>query len=216
LTGLGNPRSLHDAMAALTDIERPARFVLMVVDLDDLKPINDKYGHDAGDAVLLEIAGILRRMCRAADVIVRWGGDEFVVMCPGADLESASALAEGIRLAVAKQHYRMPGGQIVRTSTSIGFAQYPFITEHPKMLDWEETLSIADMALYEAKRDRNQWLGLAGTEKAAEYTSVKSALTAGLAVLEREGCIIVRRRVSSHTDTVDLLRRSKRTPSVTI
>jgi predicted signal transduction protein with EAL and GGDEF domain len=119
-------------------------------------------------------------------------------------------------LAVAKQLYRIPGGQTVRTSTSIGFVQYPFIPGHPQMLDWEETLSIADIALYEAKRDRNQWLGLAGTEKAAEYTSMKSALTAGLAVLQQEGCIIVRRRVSSHTDTVDLLRRSKRTPAVTI
>jgi diguanylate cyclase (GGDEF)-like protein len=215
LTGLGNRRSLHDAMAALTDSGRAARFVLMVVDLDDLKPINDKYGHDAGDAVLLEIAAILRRRCRASDVIVRWGGDEFVVMCPDADLDNASALAESIRLSVAKQLYRLPEGQTVRTSTSIGFAQYPFIPEHPQLLNWEATLSIADIALYEAKRDRNYWLGLAGTEKAAEYTSVKSALTAGLAVLEQEGCIIVRRRLSSHTDTVDLLRRKKRTPPVT-
>jgi len=216
LTGLGNRRSLHDAMAALTDSERAARFVLMVVDLDDLKPINDKYGHDAGDAVLLEIAAILRRMCRASDLIVRWGGDEFVVMFPDADLDNASALAESIRSAVAKQLYRIPGGQTVRTSCSIGFAQYPFIPGHPRMLNWEETLSIADIALYEAKRDRNHWLGLAGTEKAAEYPFMKSALTTGLAVFEREGYIIVRRRVSIHSDTEDLQRGSRRTPPVTI
>jgi GGDEF domain-containing protein len=155
-------------------------------------------------------------MCRASDLIVRWGGDEFVVMFPDADLDNASALAESIRSAVAKQLYRIPGGQTVRTSCSIGFAQYPFIPGHPRMLNWEETLSIADIALYEAKRDRNHWLGLAGTEKAAEYPFMKSALTTGLAVFEREGYIIVRRRVSIHSDTEDLQRGSRRTPPVTI
>ncbi len=216
LTGLGNRRSLHDAMAALADSGGEARFVLMVIDLDDLKPINDQYGHDAGDAVLLEIAAILRRMCRAADLIVRWGGDEFVVMCPDADLDSASVLAESIRSAVSKQQCKVPGGRIVRTSCSIGLAQYPFIPGHPRMLNWEETLSIADIALYEAKRDRNHWLGLAGTEKAAECPAMKSALSTDLALLEREGFIIVRRRVSNHGDTGDLQRRSRRTPPVTI
>ncbi len=216
LTGLGNRRSLHHAMAALTDSGRAARFVLMVVDLDDLKPINDRYGHDAGDAVLLEIAAILRRVCRDSDRIVRWGGDEFVVMCADCDLETAAALAESIRTSVAKQLYRIQGGQTVRTSCSIGFAQYPFIPGYPRMLNWEETLSIADIALYEAKRDRNHWLGLAGTDKAAEYPSLKSALATGLAVLERDSCIIVRRRVLNVTDTVDLQRRNRRAPPVAI
>jgi diguanylate cyclase (GGDEF)-like protein len=215
LTGLGNRRSLHDAMTHMAASDGKARFVLMVVDLDDLKPINDTHGHEAGDAVLLEIAAILRRECSPSDRIVRWGGDEFVVMCPGADLAAAGTLAEKIRASVAKKLYRIDGGQTVRTSCSIGFAQYPFIPNNRRLLNWEETLSIADIALYEAKRERNHWLGLAGTEKSAEYPSIKAALANGLANLERDGYVIVRRRMVNPNDTIDLLRKTRRMDQAT-
>ncbi len=215
LTGLGNRRSLHDAMAARLNKSDTAPFVLLIVDLDDLKPINDTYGHDAGDAVLLEIAAILRRECGASDHIVRWGGDEFIVMRPDADLAAAGALAESICSSVANQLYRINGGQTARTSCSIGFAQYPFVPNKPRMLDWEETLSIADIALYEAKRERNHWLGLAGTDKAAAHPAVKSALASGLSILERDGYVIVRRRPSNPDDALGLPRRNRRTDQVT-
>ncbi len=215
LTGLGNRRSLHDAMAALLKKSRSVRFVLMVVDLDDLKPINDTHGHEAGDAVLIEIAAILRRECRPGDHLVRWGGDEFIVMRPDADIEAASALAESICSAVAHQPYQIEGGQTVRTSCSIGFAQYPFSPDETGTPDWEETLSIADMALYEAKRLRNHWLGLAGTDKTREYASVKAAIASGLATLERDGHLIVRRRPRNPHDANDPPRRNKRMGSVT-
>jgi diguanylate cyclase (GGDEF)-like protein len=215
LTGLGNRRSLHDAMAALIHESDEVHFVLLIIDLDDLKPINDTYGHEAGDAVLLEIAAILRRECRDSDRIVRWGGDEFIVMRPDADLAEAGDLAERICASVVKMSYRTEGGQTARTSCSIGFAQYPFIPSKPRMLDWEETLSIADIALYEAKRERNHWLGLAGTDKTAEFPSVKAALANGLAAAERDGAIIVRRRPVNPNDPSDLPRRNRRTEHVT-
>jgi len=215
LTGLGNRRSLHDAMAALMKKSDTSPFVLLVVDLDDLKPINDTYGHEAGDAVLLEIAAILRRECRESDRLVRWGGDEFIVMRPDADLAEAGLLAESICASVANMVYPIGGGQTARTSCSIGIAQFPFIPSKPRMLDWEETLSIADIALYEAKRERNHWLGLAGTDKTAEYPSVKAALAHGLAASEREGTIIVRRRTVNPDDAADLPRRNRRMEQVT-
>jgi hypothetical protein len=83
------------------------------------------------------------------------------------------------------------------------------------MLDWEETLSIADIALYEAKRERNHWLGLAGTDKTAEFPSVKAALANGLAAAERDGAIIVRRRPVNPNDPSDLPRRNRRMERVT-
>jgi len=208
LTGLGNRRYLHDAMNALLHKPggAPVRFVLMVIDLDYLKPINDEYGHEGGDAVLIQVAEILRREFRAADLIVRWGGDEFVVLCLDADLTIASALAERVRSSVAKQIFRVGDGQVARTSCSIGFAPAPFIPGSPQQSDWEQSLSIADVALYEAKRNRNSWVGWGGTEKAAELPSIPAALAGDAAALEAEGFLIVRRRPWNPEDTVDQLR----------
>jgi diguanylate cyclase (GGDEF)-like protein len=217
LTGLGNRRCLHDAMAALlgptahaaegtAPNRRAERFVLMMVDLDFLKPINDRYGHEAGDAVLLQMAEILRREFRAKDLIVRWGGDEFVVMCRDADLELASVLAERVRSSVAKRLFKLGEGKVARTSCSIGFAPFPFIPNHPQLVDWEHSLSMADIALYEAKHNRNTWVGWVGTEKAAELPSLPAVLAADSAGLERDGFLVVKRRPWNPAETVDQMR----------
>jgi diguanylate cyclase (GGDEF)-like protein len=209
LTGLGNRRFLHDWMAAqarAAAAAQPERCVLMVVDLDFLKPINDQYGHEGGDAVLIQFAEILRRVFRSEDRIVRWGGDEFVVMCMHADLALASVLAERVRASVAKQIFRVGNRVVARTSCSIGFATVPFIATHPHLVGWEQSLSFADAALYEAKRQRNTWLGWSGTDKAAELPSLAAALAADHAALEADGYLIVQRRPWSPQDTVDELR----------
>ncbi len=212
LTGLGNRRCLHEHMALLGAQDGAAegppalRCVLMIVDLDHLKPINDQYGHAGGDAVLVQIAEILRRVFRSADLIVRWGGDEFVVMCADADLSIASALAERVRSSVAKQLFRVADTIVTRTSCSIGFAPVPFVPGHPELADWEQSLSCADAALYEAKRDRNTWVGWSGTEKAATLPSIIAAVEEDPAALEKDGYLTIRRRPWNPDDTVDRLR----------
>ncbi len=218
LTGLGNRRCLHDVMADLlgapgtvASSAAVAPFVLMIIDLDYLKPINDRYGHVGGDAVLKQVAAILRREFRAKDLIVRWGGDEFVVLCLDTDLDAAATLAERVRLSVAKQIFRVGEGRAARTSCSIGFTTVPFIPGRPESLDWEHSLGIADVALYEAKRQRNSWLGWSGTEKAASLPSIAAALTANSAGLEADGTVICRRRPFSPEETVDRLRSPHKT-----
>jgi len=219
LTGLGNRRCLHDAMTLLFSANEsasgkpPPRFVLMVIDLDCLKPINDHYGHEGGDAVLIQVAEILRREFRPIDLIVRWGGDEFVVLCMNADMAVAGTLAERVRVSVSKRIFRVGDGQIARTSCSIGFAPFPFIVGHPRVLDWEETLGIADTALYEAKADRNTWVGWSGADKIATLPSVTAALAADPAGLEADGYLTVQRRPWNPNDTVDLLRNPRSTGS---
>jgi len=213
LTGLGNRRCLQDAITALlgkgggaASAASQPPIVLMVIDLDYLKPINDQYGHEGGDALLVQFAEVLRREFRSADLIVRWGGDEFVVLCLNADLATASTLAERVRASVAKQIFRVGGGNVARTSCSIGFAPVPFIPGHPQLLDWEHSLGIADIALYEAKRERNTWVGWGGTEKAAQMPSVSAALAANHAALVKDGFLVVQRRPWSPEETVDRLR----------
>jgi diguanylate cyclase (GGDEF)-like protein len=208
LTGLGNRRFLHEAMGALAGDSGtvPGGCVLMVIDLDYLKPINDKYGHEGGDAVLVQVAEILRRELRAGDLIVRWGGDEFVVVCRDSDLATAGGLAERIRASVAKRLFRVGEGLMARTSCSIGFAKAPFLPGEPLRFTWQQSLSIADLALYEAKRDRNSWVGWAGTEKTVQVASLMTDLAASPAALEVDGYLTVCRRPWNPDETVDRLR----------
>lgn len=206
MTGLGNRRCLRDAMSALTPAEVAAGSVLMIVDLDYLKPINDQYGHDGGDAVLIRMAEILRHFFRSTDLIVRWGGDEFVVLCHKCDLHTASVLAERIRSAVAKTIFRVGDGAVARTSCSIGFATMPFVAQSPQLLDWEQSMNFADAALYRAKLQRNTWFGWGATAAAAGIPGLMAAIEADAAGLEQRGLLDVRRRPPDAEDTVDHVR----------
>ncbi len=214
LTGLGNRRCLREVVQELVSPRggpadpqaSPPRFVLMIVDLDHLKPINDQHGHDGGDRVLIQIAEILRQLCRATDRIVRWGGDEFVVLCRDADLDSAAILAERIRATVAKRIFRVDEGVVARTSCSIGFAPFPFVAQAPASYSWEQSLSLADCALYQAKEFRNTWVGWAGKARAAGMPQLLEAVETESARLEAEGYLEVRRQPPIGDDTVDRLR----------
>lgn len=213
LTGLGNRRYLQQmitdfvsAQSAAAGNRKTSSFVLMVVDLDYLKPINDVHGHQAGDRILTQVADILRDCCRAGDYVARWGGDEFVVAYLNADLDGAEVLAERIRSRVAKQIFRLGEGKVARTSCSIGFARHPFILESPALFSWEQCLSLADAALFHAKKHRNAWVGCGGKAAAAEVQGLLQAFEADLETLEREGRVDVRRTQFSPEDTVDKLR----------
>lgn len=194
LTGLGNRRCLREVVTGLISAQGdpPERFVLMVVDLDHLKPINDQHGHDGGDRVLVAVADILRGMCRASDRIVRWGGDEFVVLCRSADIDSAAVLAERIRSAVANKIFQVGDGTVARTSCSIGFAPHPFVAAAPDRLSWEQSLALADAALYRAKRQRNTWLGWGGTARAALLPQMIETIEIDPDRMELEGYLDVR------------------------
>jgi diguanylate cyclase (GGDEF)-like protein len=136
-------------------------FALLMVDLDGLKGINDTYGHAAGDKVLVEMRGILDRACRKSDTIVRWGGDEFLVVARYVEPEVVETLAERIRRAVEEHPFDLGLGRPVHLGCSIGFALYPFVPAAPNLITWEQVGTIADRALYAAKSSgRNAWVGL--------------------------------------------------------
>ena len=212
LTGLGNRRALYDAVGRLIGDSRSeptggrVNFAVMMVDLDRLKPINDQHGHEAGDRVLVQIAEILRHVSRTTDQVVRWGGDEFLLICQGADMTAATDLAERIRAAVTKQIFRVGEGVAARSSCSIGFAVYPFVPQHPEFGDWEGSLAMADAALYQAKRLRNSWVGWCGTSRALQLPSLLESVERDALALEEGGYLDVRRPASNNNDTVDRLR----------
>ncbi len=167
LTELVNRRTLTDRLEPL--VSRTGRgAVLLYVDLDGFKRVNDGAGHEAGDAVLVEVARRLSAVVRDTDLVARLGGDEFAVLCPGAvPVEVAVALAERVLADVATPMYH--AGRTHHIGASIGIAVAPPGTqvERGETPSAGHLLRSADAAMYEAKRlGRGRWT-IAGTEVVA-------------------------------------------------
>ncbi|WP_425565029.1 GGDEF domain-containing protein [Saccharopolyspora taberi] len=147
LTGLTNRLGLERRAPALLEQTAAQGRIpwLMLVDVDWFKDVNDGAGHAAGDAALQEVAHLLRRECRADDLICRWAGDEFVVLLVDSADESGPVVAERIRAAVDAHDWRLVLGRTKQPPTvSIGVAAGPAELDH--------LFSAADIALYRAKR----------------------------------------------------------------
>ena len=141
--------------------------VFMMIDMDNFKPINDTYGHAAGDQVLLDFRDLLLSICRRSDFVIRWGGDEFVVIAKQARAGETEALAERIRSTVANHNFMLGDGQIVRTTCSIGFAAYPLFRNKVDDSGLDQIINLADSLMYEAKKTRDAWAGMLGPTEAA-------------------------------------------------
>ncbi len=151
LTGLPNRRYAVERMAAEWAAARRGgrELAVMIVDLDNFKEINDRHGHDAGDLALQETARALRDSLRVHDVICRTGGDEFLVICPGSDLDSALLCAE--RMRDVARSLKLGAAGLLRVSTSIGVAGW-----RAELKDVDALLKLADRGAYLAKdRGRN-------------------------------------------------------------
>ncbi len=145
LTGLGNRRALMEQMPVIrAKAARPEEAVsLILFDLDHFKRINDEYGHDAGDSVLMAIGEAVKDHLRPYDYAARMGGEEFCIVLPGADLAAAESVAERLRLAVESRVVEpLPKGRI---TCSFGVAQ---ARPNERL---QELLLRADAALYTAK-----------------------------------------------------------------
>jgi diguanylate cyclase (GGDEF)-like protein len=150
LTGLANNRSFRETLAK--EVERAARFrhelSLLILDIDDFKRVNDKYGHLQGDEVLRTIGKILGAESRAIDEPARYGGEEFVVALPETDPEGALEVAERIRARIEKVSVaRVEGRGKIKVTASLGVATMPAVG-----VEVEDLFAAADGALYEAKR----------------------------------------------------------------
>jgi len=146
LTGLANRALFHDRMAAaLARVRRgQASIAVMLLDLDDFKPVNDRYGHAAGDAVLREVAGRLRGCVRDTDTVARLGGDEFGVLLESPLPDSVPAVAE--RIVAAVRAPCVVEGAHVSVGVSVGVA-----TEYDGVRDVDQLLRAADTGMYTAK-----------------------------------------------------------------
>ena len=149
LTGLANRRQCEDTLAS--ELARLERFggplAVVVTDLDWFKDVNDRFGHPSGDAVLREFAALLQESVRDVDLAGRWGGEEFVLILPGTDLQGGAQVAERIRGALAGRTVLSADGAVIPVTASFGVAAAPPASTAA------ELFSAADAALYEAKRN---------------------------------------------------------------
>ena len=178
LTGLKNRRYLFQTInEGVARIKRQLRsnseegvdssacgLSFFMIDIDYFKNINDQYGHESGDIVLKGISHILKEVCRESDIVVRWGGEEFLVSAQTEERKQLELIAERIRSSVESATFNLKKGNTIQCTCSIGFATFPFVTQYPNEVDWEEVVNFADQALYMAKvQGRNGWVGVSAT-----------------------------------------------------
>ncbi|MDB4915886.1 MAG: diguanylate cyclase [Gemmatimonadetes bacterium] len=162
LTGLDNRRHLNDRIeemfAHAKRLKEP--FSLVMCDLDKFKSVNDTYGHQAGDEVLKQLAAILREEAREIDRVGRYGGEEFMLLLPGAKLADALTFAERVRKRIEGHTFTFAGGTLTRTA-SFGVAGWP----HDRIVECDDLVRSADDALYVAKETgRNKVVGFDSDE----------------------------------------------------
>jgi two-component system cell cycle response regulator len=159
LTGLFNRRYMESQLTAHVDqaTHRGRALSILALDIDHFKAINDAHGHDAGDQVLKELALRLKRNVRNLDIVCRTGGEEFIIILPDTDQESAERVAERIRRAVSAKHFSGGKAGLLNMTISIGVAVLD--GSHDSM---DDLLKRADQALYRAKREgRNRVISVA-------------------------------------------------------
>ncbi len=174
LTGVFNRRSLPQHIAVITnrlvrryrrapdaaaDPNRDLGFLLL--DMDHFKSVNDTWGHQAGDRVLRQAADVVRAAVREEDLVVRWGGEEFLIIALDTQAAELPVLAERVRERLANHRFDTGAGQPITRTASIGFVAMPLLADRPEAFNWEQLVSLADQGLYRAKASgRNRWVGL--------------------------------------------------------
>lgn len=183
LTGLANRRHFQAVMRQVAADGKLSGAVYLI-DIDHFKRINDQHGHSAGDAVLIEVARRLRDTLREQDLIVRWGGEEFLVVTQSLASDQVETLARRM-LATLNQFPVAIGAGRVSVSASIGFATFP-IGPSALSVSWERAINLVDTAMYLAKaHGRNRAYGVRLLQESDELSL--EAITHSLEAAWRDG-----------------------------
>jgi diguanylate cyclase (GGDEF)-like protein len=148
VTGLLNHRAIVQQVGArlLDASQKGQSLAVILLDLDNFKRINDTHGHLVGDQILKCVATVLRECCQGRHFAGRYGGDEFILVCPDTDAHQARELAETLKARLKDRSISRPGGGTLPVAASIGVALYPQMATSQ-----HELLALADMNLYESK-----------------------------------------------------------------
>ena len=160
LTGARNRRYVYEAVfpeaqAMMKRWRYSGQFLgILMFDIDHFKQINDTYGHEAGDRILKQCADILIENTRDDDLVVRWGGEEFLIVLRNLDPEKIGDIAQKLVTATQSNSFTLnaDGSMTTKLTGSIGCCRFPFIISEPALLRFADCMNIADIALYKAKQ----------------------------------------------------------------
>jgi diguanylate cyclase (GGDEF)-like protein len=193
LTGTRNRRYFYETIS--TDIAQALRshlktnnsgdssqtrqeLIFLLVDIDRFKRVNDDLGHAAGDRLLQVVAKRIESVMRRSDDLVRWGGEEFLLVCRTTDRENASMLCHRVLEAIREVPFDVGNGVEIHKTCSIGWAPFPWLKDDVGMLSIDNVIELADKALYLAKREgRNRSYGLlpsAEVDRSEKNVSIES------------------------------------------
>lgn len=204
LTGLLNRRYLTNQIA--TDVAQARRLhrgdnlypnrdiVFLMIDLDYFKQINDTHGHAAGDLVLREYAQIIKEQIRESDYVVRWGGEEFLVIARNTEAAQCRVIADRIHQAARTRKFILDDGTELRVTSSIGVSHLPLFSAAPETASWEHVIEVADTAVYLAKAlGRDGWVAIRGTtlDSVPDTTTLMNRIKSDLRRLVEEGVLVV-------------------------
>lgn len=218
LTGVWNRRYLEEILPSeagqvLRNYERSRDsdvrkldhrdLVFIMVDVDFFKQVNDVHGHPAGDRLLQRVAERLTKVVRKSDVLVRWGGEEFLIMSRSADPNGIAAFCERILGVMSSQPFDLGNGILVRKTCSVGWAAFPWSRGAYESVCAEETIELADTALYRAKSGgRNLGIGILPSDSAvaAPHSITLQALQGDKGILTRT--VTVQNSTPIHTGSL--------------
>ncbi len=194
LTGLRNRRyfsatiegDVSQSLRTHTDGRDPHTrdLIFYLIDADNFKAVNDQYGHDVGDKVLVELARRLSSSIRHSDVLVRWGGEEFLIVSRYTDRNDAELLAQRVLAAVGDTPIQL-GGSIepMYQTCSLGWAAFPWFPEKPGAISYEEVLTLADRGLHQAKAlGKNRAVGILPATGIRPATTIEGLHSGGMQV----------------------------------
>ena len=140
---------------------RNCDLIFYIVDIDHFKEVNDEFGHDRGDNVLAEVARRLTQVVRDSDRLIRWGGEEFLLISRDADRSRGDVLAGRVMQSVGSDPFDLGNGRKVRRTCSVGWAPFPWYPDSTRTFAFTEVLKLADRAMYLAKQSgRNRSVGV--------------------------------------------------------
>jgi len=185
MTGLRNRRyfsatidgDVSQALRSHADDRDPHTrdLVFYLIDADNFKEVNDRYGHDVGDKVLVEMARRLSSSIRHSDVLVRWGGEEFLIVSRYTDRAEAELLAQRVLASVADTPFLLSGSdETMYRTCSLGWAAFPWFQDNPAAISYEEVLTLADRGLHQAKQaGKNRAVGILPTTGKCPATTIE-------------------------------------------
>jgi len=192
LTGIRNrrfftsniQRDVEQSIRAHIEGADPSRrdLIFYVIDLDNFKKVNDLYGHDGGDRVLIEAARRISSAIRSSDLLIRWGGEEFLVVSRNADRSQAATLANRVLDAFRAKPFVIDASEQTKEQTcSIGWAAFPWFEDDVRSISFEGVIKFADRGLYRAKKaGKNQAIGMIPSGEGASAVSTTESLSDAL------------------------------------